>query len=48
MLNLMKEAREAILEDRYPEFIVTFFQRRFPEGAPKWVMDALGWVGVVL
>jgi hypothetical protein len=48
MLNLMKEAREAILGDRYPEFIRAFFAKRFPEGAPMWVRDALEGVGVVL
>jgi queuine/archaeosine tRNA-ribosyltransferase len=48
MLNLMKDARQAILDDRYPDFISAFFEKRFPEGAPKWVKDALHGVGVVL
>jgi queuine/archaeosine tRNA-ribosyltransferase len=48
MLNLMREAREAILEDRYPEFVRVFFGKRFPEEVPKWVTDALGSVGLTI
>jgi queuine/archaeosine tRNA-ribosyltransferase len=44
----MKEAREAILEDRFVEFVRRFFNARFPEGSPAWARDALGSVGVVL
>ena len=45
-LNLMKNAREAILEDRYPAFVRQFFARMYPDGAPQWARDALGSVGV--
>jgi queuine tRNA-ribosyltransferase catalytic subunit len=47
-LNLMKRVREAILEDRYPAFVKSFFGRLYPDGAPHWAVDALQGVGVDL
>jgi tRNA-guanine family transglycosylase len=47
-LELMRKAREAILEDRYPEFVRVFFGKLYPEGAPAWAKEALGSVGVEL
>jgi queuine tRNA-ribosyltransferase len=47
-LELMREARDAILEDRYPAFVKEFFAQLYPEGAPQWARDALKGVGVVL
>jgi tRNA-guanine family transglycosylase len=47
-LELMRQAREAILEDRYPEFVRGFFAKLYPEGAPQWAKEALRSVGVDL
>src|SRR5437762_10059094 len=43
LLNLMKLAREAILEDRYPEFVKDFFAKLYPNRGdyPRWATDAL-------
>ncbi|KKA27090.1 hypothetical protein TD95_001137, partial [Thielaviopsis punctulata] len=50
-LNLMREAREAIIEDRYPQFVKQFFADRSDGDKskyPKWAVDALRVVGVDL
>jgi hypothetical protein len=45
----MGQARDAIVADRYPDFLRTFFKRYFGEtGYPRWCVDALGSVGVDL
>lgn len=47
LLSLMRRAREAILQDRYPEFAREFFRLYFAEGAaPDWARDALKGVGI--
>jgi queuine tRNA-ribosyltransferase len=50
-LNLMRLAREAILEDRYPQFLKDFFSKLYDgkkEKYPEWAVDALRGVGVDL
>lgn len=51
LLSLMKAARSAIIEDKYPDFLKEFFDRLY-EGdrtkVPKWAADALHGVGVDL
>jgi len=49
-LNLMRRAREAILEDRYPAFIRQFFAQLYDDKRdyPEWAVDALQGVGVDL
>ncbi|EFQ91962.1 hypothetical protein PTT_11067 [Pyrenophora teres f. teres 0-1] len=50
-LNLMRLAREAIMEDRYPHFVKGFFSTLYSgdkERYPKWAVDALKGVGVDL
>ena len=49
-LNLMREIREAIIEDRFPDYIRLFFSRLYPEKEkyPEWAVDALRRVGVDL
>lgn len=49
-LALMRSAREAILEDRYPAFVRGFFAKLYPEKEkfPQWAVDALRGVGVDL
>lgn len=41
-LNLMKSMREAIAEDRFPEFVQSFMLKMFPKrNYPQWTIDAL-------
>lgn len=49
-LNLMREAREAIIGDRFPAFIRAFFSQLYPDrqSYPSWAVDALRTVGVDL
>ncbi|KAI1817462.1 Queuine tRNA-ribosyltransferase [Poronia punctata] len=49
-LNLMREAREAIIADKYPAFLHQFFANIYADKAayPKWAVDALRGVGVDL
>ncbi|KAI0542967.1 Queuine tRNA-ribosyltransferase [Xylaria digitata] len=49
-LNLMKEARDAIIADEYPAFLHQFFANIYSDKAdyPKWAVDALRGVGVDL
>lgn len=46
----MKSIRQAILEDRYPSFIIKFFDDYYGSRfkAPQWAVDALKGVGVDL
>jgi len=49
MLQLMAKARAAIIEDKYPEFVVDFFGKLYPKrDFPTWAVDALGTVGIDL
>ncbi|KAF2236935.1 Queuine tRNA-ribosyltransferase [Viridothelium virens] len=51
LLSLMNEVREAILEDRYPQFLKDYFRRMHAgnrEKYPVWAVDALKGVGVNL
>lgn len=50
-LNLMRQAREAILEDRYPQFLKDFFSNLYSGDKakyPGWAVEALNGVGVDL
>ena len=47
LLSLMRRARNAILEGRYPEFVRGFFAKYFADkGVPEWAVDALKGVGI--
>lgn len=51
LLNLMRMAREAIVEGRYPEFLKAYFATLYEgdkEKYPSWAVDALKGVGVDL
>lgn len=50
LLELMRTARSAIIEDRYPAFLKVFFGRLYPERSeyPDWAIQALKEVGVDL
>ena len=50
-LDLMRRAREAIIEDRYPQFVGEFFSQLYAgdkEKYPKWAVNALRDVGLDL
>lgn len=50
-LNLMRLVREAILEDRYPQFLHEFFANLYDKDKskyPEWAVTALKGVGVNL
>jgi queuine/archaeosine tRNA-ribosyltransferase len=49
-LNLMKNVRQAIIEDRYPAFLKDFFAKLYDDKGkyPEWAVDALKGVGVDL
>jgi tRNA-guanine transglycosylase len=51
LLNLMNEARKAIVDDRYPQFLRNVFGKWYggdKQKYPKWAVDALGSVGMDL
>lgn len=50
LLNLMKRARAAIMEDRYPMFLKEFFGKLYDDKRdfPEWAVMALRGVGVDL
>ncbi|ORY10368.1 queuine tRNA-ribosyltransferase [Clohesyomyces aquaticus] len=49
-LNLMKQVRQAIIDDRYPTFLKDFFAKLYDDKSkyPQWAVDALKGVGVDL
>ncbi|KAL8298576.1 hypothetical protein RB597_006653 [Gaeumannomyces tritici] len=49
-LNLMREIRDSIIEDRFPALVKTFFADLYPNQTdyPDWAVDALKRVGVDL
>lgn len=49
MLSLMRRARQAIVEDRYPDFAKKFFEDYFGDkGAPGWAVEAMKGAGIDL
>ncbi|KAL8409721.1 hypothetical protein RB594_007976 [Gaeumannomyces avenae] len=49
-LNLMREIRDSIIEDRFPALVKTFFADLYPNQTdyPEWAVDALKRVGIDL
>lgn len=48
-LKLMKDMRESIAADRFPEFVKTFMNENFVDGdKPKWIVEALSAVNIQL
>lgn len=48
-MSLMRSVRTAIIEDRYPDFLRDFFNKRHPaKDYPGWAVEALAGVGVEL
>lgn len=49
LLSLMRSARTAIIEDRYPDFVRTFFTNYFGhKGVPEWAVKALKGAGIAV
>lgn len=49
LLSLMKAARNAIIEDKYPQFVREFFAAYYKgKRFPPWAIDALEVVGINL
>ena len=51
LLNLMREIRAAIIEDRYPDYLRNYFGRLYAGEmgkVPDWAVTALRSVGVDL
>ena len=45
----MREVRESIVADRFPEFVRRFFVTMFPsQNYPQWAVDALNSVNITL
>lgn len=48
-LLLMREVRESIVADRFPDYVRSFFARMFPSrNYPQWAVDALSSVDIRL
>ena len=51
LLDLMRQAREAIVEDQYPAFLIEYFSKLYggdKEKYPIWAVEALRGVGIDL
>ena len=52
MMSLVRQMREAILADRYSDFVRKFLKTQYPDGGeepcPSWVIDALQAAGISL
>jgi len=47
-LQLMRDMRDAIEADKFPDFVKSYFDELYPEEKPKWIVDALGSVNIEL
>ncbi|KAJ2163187.1 Queuine tRNA-ribosyltransferase catalytic subunit 1 [Coemansia sp. RSA 552] len=47
-MRLMRDIRQAIVDDRFPQFIRSFMKTRFGKTVPRWIVDALKAVNVDL
>lgn len=47
-MRLMKRARQAIIDNKYPEFVGEFVKKQFPKTVPDWVREACKVIGVVV
>lgn len=45
-LQLMKDIRQAIDNDTYPEFVKTYMDELYPDEKPTWIIEALASVGI--
>ena len=48
-MQLMRDIRESIKQDKFPEFVQGFMKRMFPDNIyPDWVKNALASVNILL
>lgn len=48
-MRLMKSIQQAILEEKFPEFVRSFMNKKYKDGNyPKWTVDALAAVNISL
>lgn len=50
-MELMQSIRDSIKNDRFPEFVRAFLQKRYTEAdqsMPEWIIEALASVGIFL
>ena len=47
-LQLMRDIRQAIDNDTYPEFVKTYMNELYPYEKPKWITESLASVGIDL
>ena len=48
-MQLMRDIRESIKQDKFPEFVDRFMKRMFPDNIhPDWAKDALASVNIFL
>ena len=49
-LNLMREIRESVIEDRFPAYVKQFFANLYSDSSeyPEWAVEALRRVGIDL
>ncbi|KAJ2497031.1 Queuine tRNA-ribosyltransferase catalytic subunit 1 [Coemansia sp. RSA 1972] len=47
-MRLMRDIRQAIVEDRYPQFVRSFIKMRFGKTVPQWIVEALKSVNIDL
>jgi tRNA-guanine family transglycosylase len=45
-LQLMRDIREAISNDTYPEFVKNFMNELYPDEKPKWIVESLASVNI--
>jgi queuine tRNA-ribosyltransferase len=45
-LQLMRDMRNAIDDDKFPEFVKLYFAKLYPDEKPKWIVDALSSVNI--
>ena len=48
-MQLMRDIRESIKKDNFPEFVCSFMNRMYPDRTfPDWVLEALASVNIFL
>ena len=48
-MQLMRDIRESIKQDKFPEFVQSFMKTMFPDNSyPDWAVNALASVNIIL
>jgi queuine tRNA-ribosyltransferase len=45
-LQLMRDIRDAISNDKFPEFVKNFMNELYPDEKPKWIVESLASVNI--